>query len=204
MDGRLDRRIKEAAGSKEFRAVWEAVQNILFPLVLLLFPLIKANQGVDLTDTGYSLGNYRFFGQTGGVWILLTFLSNVAGFVMTKLPMGGTMLGMKFYSSLLVGLMGALGYRFFKTKMPGWLAFAGEMAAIGFCWCPPVILYNYLTYLLFLLGAVLLFRGLAGNRPGCLILAGASLGLNAFARFPGNVLEAGLIVAVWYYGSLKK
>ena len=55
MDGRLDRRIKEAAGSKEFRAVWEAVQNILFPLVLLLFPLIKANQGVDLTDTGYSL-----------------------------------------------------------------------------------------------------------------------------------------------------
>ena len=204
MDGRLDRRIKEAAGSKEFRAVWEAVQNILFPLVLLLFPLIKANQGVDLTDTGYSLGNYRFFGQTGGVWILLTFLSNVAGFVMTRLPMGGTMLGMKFYSSLLVGLMGVLGYRFFKTKMPGWLAFAGEMAAIGFCWCPPVILYNYLTYLLFLLGAVLLFRGLAGNRPGCLILAGASLGLNAFARFPGNVLEAGLIVAVWFYGSLKK
>ena len=204
MDGRLDRRIKQAAGSKEFRAVWEAVQNILFPLVLLLFPLIKANQGVDLTDTGYSLGNYRFFGQTGGVWILLTFLSNVAGFVMTRLPMGGTMLGMKFYSSLLVGLMGALGYRFFKTKMPGWLAFAGELAAIGFCWCPPVILYNYLTYLLFLLGAVLLFRGLAGNRPGCLILAGASLGLNAFARFPGNVLEAGLIVAVWYYGSLKK
>ncbi|MDE7334021.1 MAG: hypothetical protein K2O16_17700 [Lachnospiraceae bacterium] len=204
MDIRFGGRIKEAVRSKEFRRVWKVVQNILFPLVLLLFPLIKVNQGVDLTDTGYSLGNYRFFGQAGGVWVLLTFLSNVAGFVLTRLPMGGTMLGMKIYASLLVGAMGVLGYRFFKTKMPAWLAFAAEMAAIGFCWCPPVILYNYLTYLLFLLGAALLFRGLAGNRPGCLILAGISLGLNGFVRFPGNVLEAGLIVAVWYYGSLKK
>lgn len=163
MDVRLERRIKEAAGSKEFRTVQKAVQNVLFPLVLLLFPLIKVNQGIDLTDTGYSLGNYRFFGQAGGVWVLLTFLSNAVGFVLTRLPMGGTMLGMKFYASLLVGAMGLLGYRFFKTKMPAWLAFAGELAAIGFCWCPSVILYNYLTYLLFLLGAVLLFRGWQGT-----------------------------------------
>ena len=113
-------------------------------------------------------------------------------------------LGVKFYATLLVSVTGLLGYRFFRTKMPSWLAFAGEIAAISFCWCPVVILYNYLSYLLFLLGAVLLFRGLAGGRPRCLILAGAALGVNALARFPGNILEAGLILAVWYYGLLKK
>ena len=200
----LEKRIKEAVRTKEFGKLWIIVQNVLFPIVLLLFPLIKVNQGIDLTDTGYSLGNYRFFGQTGGVWQLLTFLSNGLGFLLTRLPMGRIMLGMKFYTSLIVGMTGVLGYRFFKTKMPCWLAFAGELAALGFCWCPTVILYNYLTYMLFLLGAVLLFRGLAGNRQGCLILAGGVLGMNVLARFPGNVLEAGLIVAVWYYGALKK
>ncbi len=202
--GRIYAEVMAVTGTKEFQKAGKLAANVLFPVLLILFPLLKANQGIDLTDTGYSLGNYRFFGQIGGVWTFLTFLSNVSGFVLTKLPMGGTMLGMKVYTSLLVSLMALLGYRFFKTKMPAWLAFAGEMAAIGFCWCPTVILYNYLTYFLFLMGAILLFRGLAGGRQACLLAAGILLGLNAFVRFPGNVLETGLIVAVWYYGALKK
>lgn len=177
--------------------------QVLFPLMLFLFPLLKLNQGVDLTDTPYSLGNYRFFAQADGVWVMSTFLSNVTGFFLTKLPFGGTMLGMKLYTSLLISVMALLGYRFFKTKMPSWVAFAGEMAAIGLCWCPTGILYNYMTYCFFLLCTVFLFRGLAGNRPVCLFLAGIFLGLNVSVRVP-NLLEAALIVAVWYYGALKK
>ena len=122
--------------TKELEKYLHLAAEILFPLVLLIFPLLKINQGVDLTDTPYSLGNYRFFEGTRGVWVLATFLSNVAGYVLTKLPMGGTMLGMKLYTSLLISLMALASYRFFKTKMPPFLAFAGEMAAIGFCWCP--------------------------------------------------------------------
>lgn len=181
-----------------------SLQNIVFPLILLLFPLIKANQGVDLTDTGYSLGNYRFFSADGGIWTLLTFLSNVTGYLLSCLPFGSTMLGMKVYTGLIVSVTALLGYRFFMTKIPAWLAFVGELAAIGFCWCPTVILYNYLTYLLFLLGAIFLFRGLAGGRNGCLVIAGVILGINVMVRFPNNMLEAGLILALWYYGALKK
>lgn len=203
MAGEMAGRIRMAAESEKFQKAWKLAENILFPLVLALFPLLKVQEGIDLTDTGYSLGNYRFFGEAGGIWVVLTFLSNVTGFVFTKLPMGGTMLGMKIYSSPIISLMALMGYRFFKTKMPAALAFAGEIAAIGLCWCPPVILYNYVTYFLFLLGSILLFRGLAGGRKICLFLAGAALGANVMVRFPGNVLEAGLILAVWYYGILK-
>ena len=181
----------------------ETAGEILFPILLLLMPLLKVNQGVDLTDTPYSLGNYRFFMQSEGVWVLSTFLSNVIGFLLTKLPMGGTMLGMKLYTSLFISAMALLGYRFFKTKMPSWMAFLGEVTAIGFCWCPTGILYNYMTYFFFLLGAILLFRGLAGSRPFCLVLAGICLGLNVAVRVP-NVLETALIVALWFYGALKK
>lgn len=177
--------------------------EILFPLILLLFPLLKISQGVDLTDTPYSLGNYRFFAGAEGVWAIATFLANVTGSLLTRLPFGGTMMGMKFYTSLLISVMALFGYRFFKTKMPSWVAFLGEMAAIGFCWCPTAILYNYLTYLLFLMGAVFLFRGLAGCRWVFLFLAGICLGLNVSVRTP-NILEAALIVVVWYYGARKK
>ena len=62
------------------------LQNIIFPVILFLFPLLKANQGIDLTDTGYSLGNYRFFSPDGGVWVLLTFLANAVGALLSKLP----------------------------------------------------------------------------------------------------------------------
>ena len=56
------------------------------------------------------------------------------------------MLGMKVYSSLLISAMALLGYRFFRTKMPAVIAFLAELSAIGMCWCPSVILYNYMTY----------------------------------------------------------
>lgn len=187
-----------------YEKIGAGIAKCLFPVILFLFPLCNINQGIDLTDTAYSLGNYRFFEQTDGLWMMLTFWSNVLGSFFTKLPFGKTMLGMNLYSSLLISFMALFGYRFFKTKMPSWLAFLGEMAAIGLCWCPSVILYNYLTYVLFLIGAVLLFRGLAGCRPVCLVLAGVCLGLNVNVRFPGNVLEAALILALWYYGYLKK
>ena len=178
--------------------------KILFPVILILFPLLKVNQGIDLTDTAYSLGNYAFFGQNTVLWTLLTFLSNVLGFFFTKLPFGGTMLGMKVYSSLLISAMALLGYRFFRTKMPAVIVFLAELSAIGMCWCPSVSFYNYMTYALLLTAVILLFRGLVRKHPGCLVAAGVVLGLNTLVRFPNNGLEVLLILTLWYYGYLKK
>lgn len=191
-------------GMERLKPLYEFAERILFPVILVCFPLLKVNQGIDLTDTAYSLGNYAFFGENTVLWTLLTFLSNVLGFFFTKLPFGGTMLGMKIYSSLLISVMALLGYRFFRTKMPAGIAFLAEIAAIGMCWCPSVILYNYLTYVLLLVALILLFRGLVRKHPGCLFAAGVVLGLNTFARFPNNGLEVSFILALWYYGYLKK
>ncbi len=178
---------------------------ILFPLMLLIFPLVKVTRGVDLTDTAYSLGNYVFLDGSKDVWFLLTYISNVVGHLFTCLPFGHTMVGMKIYGSLVVSVMALFSYRFFMTKMPAWLAFLAEVLAIGMCWAPATILYHYLSYA-FLLGAcVMLFRGLAGtNRSGCLVIAGILLGINTFVRFPGNGLEVLLVFALWYYGVMQK
>ena len=190
--------------AERLKPLYHFAEKILFPVILILFPLLKVNQGIDLTDTAYSLGNYAFFGQNTVLWTLLTFLSKVLGFFFTKLPFGGTMLGMKVYSSLLISAMALLGYRFFRTKMPAVIAFLAELSAIGMCWCPSVILYNYMTYALLLTAVILLFRGLVRKHPGCLVAAGVVLGLNTLVRFPNNGLEVLLILTLWYYGYLKK
>ena len=39
-------------------------------------------------------------------WVLATYLANVTGAFMMKLPMGGTLLGMNLYTGMLVGITG--------------------------------------------------------------------------------------------------
>lgn len=196
--------LKEFARNESVRKFYNTAKKYIFPLIILLFALIKVNKGINLQDTTYSLGNYRFFPESRGVWFLLTYVSNAIGYLMTILPFGSTMLGMKVYSSLVIALMGLLGYRFFMTKMPAWLAFLCQIVAVGICWAPSTILYHYLTYFFLLLAAMLLFRGLAGCRNVCLILAGVALGINLLVRFPGNGLEVLLILPLIMYGILMK
>lgn len=176
-------------------------ERFLFPAVLLIYPLLWADQGIELADSMYSLTNFRFFPQLEGTWMVATYLANVMGWLLMKLPFGGTLLGISFYTRLMISAMALLSYYFLKGKMPASAAFLGEILAISFCWCPSTILYNYLTYFLFLLGSILLYRGLIWERKGLLLGAGVCLGLNGMVRLP-NLAETALILAVFYYGRL--
>lgn len=185
----------------------QQIKNILiryiFPVILLMYPLIKVNQGVDYTDSMYSLANFRFFPQMDGMWVVATFLANVAGFLIMQLPFAGTYMGMRIYTGLFISAMALISYFWLQKKMPPWLVFIGEVIAIGFCWCPTTILYNYLTYFFMLIALILLYDGLTANRNWKLALAGVFLGINMMVRFP-NIIETGFIMAVWLYGFLKK
>ena len=113
-----------------------------------------------------------------------------------------------------------------KRWIPAPLVFLGEGIALGLCWCPSTILYNYLTYLLMTAGVLLLYEGIlksnAGNQENetlsggsrrergawrYYIMAGICLGVNVAVRMP-NVVQAAFIVAVWYgaflYGGQEK
>lgn len=196
--------MKERIGIAGQREEWmRFLERVLFPALLLLYPLLWANQGIDVSDPTYSLTNFRFFPELSGTWAIATYLANVAGFLLMKLPFGGTLLGIGLYTRLLISAAALLSYYFLKGKMPAWAAFLGEVTAISFCWCPSTILYNYLTYFLFLAGCILLYRGLVWKRNGFLFAAGICLGLNVMVRTP-NIVEALLILAVFYYGRLNR
>lgn len=196
-----------------YRKYQNFIERGLFPVILFLYPFLIINQGLDVADSTYSLTNFQYFGSMDGTWMVATFLSNAAGWLFMHLPFGKTMLGMKCYTTLVQSATALIVYFGWKKDIAAPLLFLGEFLALGLCWCPSTILYNYLTYLLMTAGILLLYRGLVGAAAGapgenrrsgfcgkqrlCFLAAGVCLGANVAVRMP-NVVQAAFILAVWY------
>lgn len=187
------------------KGLQQPMEKFLFPLLLLLWPLAAVNQGVNVMDSTYSLGNYRYGDSVGVMWHFATYLANCLGELFDRTPFGKTMLGMNFLTGLLVSVTALAVYYVLKRMMPGWMIFLGEWIAISLCWCPTVILYNYLTYLLLTLACLFLFLAETSvpRSPRWFVLAGICLGLNVMVRF-SNAPQCLLILAVWYYAWITK
>ncbi len=178
-------------------------ENLIFPGILCLLPFLKIRQGIELTDSFYGLINFRFFPTAGREWTVATWLANLLGWALMRLPFGQTLIGIRFYCGLLIVAMTLWGYFSLKRELSAALTFWGEALAVCLCWIPVTSLYNYLTFFLFLAGSLLLYEGLSRGRRPLLFLAGVCLGANVLTRLP-NFLECILILAVFYDAWLKK
>lgn len=211
-----------------YRKYQKFIESWLFPVILLLYPFLSVNQGLDVADSTYSLTNFQYFDSMNGTWMVATFLSNVAGWLLTHLPFGETLLGMKCYTTLVQAATALMVYFGLKKRIAAPLLFLGEFLALGLCWCPSTILYNYLTYFLMTAAILLLYRGLTGGRAAetasadrlrlsaderkvrgdekeayekkrRLCFAAAGICLGAnVAVRMPNVVQAAFILAVWY------
>ena len=185
--------------------IWKMITDILFPIVLAVFALMNINKGITVTDTGYNYGNFVFVSSLDDMWKFSTYLANVIGSFFTKLPFGSTMIGLNFYTGL-IKLGGALLSYFCCIKickMRKETVFLAECMVLGFCWCPTALIYNYMTYFLFTLSAMLIYIAFEKEKSRYFVLAGISLGLNFMVRLP-NVVEVCLIFAVWAGGVFYK
>ena len=194
---------KNKARDKDIRS--KSLMNMaegLFAVILAFYPLRHVTWGLDLWDTGYNYANFAYMGteHMDPMWLFSTYLSNIVGNWLTKLPNAGNLVGMNVYTGLFVSLLALMGYWFCtrKLKMQPWLVFLGEIIAVSLCWCPTAKLYDYITYVLFLGCVILLYMGLTGERKSCLIGAGVCLGVNVLVRF-SNLPEMAMILAVWAY-----
>ena len=181
---------------------------MLYPLILLLYPLRHIRVGAEWWDTGYNYANFTYMDRVDPMWLFSTYLGNAMGHLFTLLPGGDTMLGLNLYTGLIVSLLALGGYFFFtrRIKLPKTVTFWGEMLAVSFCWCPTALLYNYLTYVLLGAGAISLYEALIGDKQKpCryFVLAGVCLGVNVFVRF-SNLAEMALILAVWAMALIRR
>ena len=183
----------------------EKITNAILMLILFIYPLRKAVMGLDMMDAGYALGNYRFFDTMNENWKIATFLANVLGVLLSKLPFGDTWVGMNVYTGLLIGSIAVFVYRFLiKEKIVNkWIAFLGELVALSLCWAPNVILYHYLGYILITVVVMVLFIALTKQKKSYLIIAGVILGGAVAVRMP-NITYMALIIPVWYNAWLNR
>lgn len=172
------------------------LEMVVFPIILLLWPLIKVNQGIDVSDSTYSLGNYLFADKLSGVWVISTYVSNLIGAVLVRLPGGNTLRGINIYTGLILSAIALTCYYTLKNDFTAPVLFFGEFVAISFCWIPTGILYNYLTYYLFTVSAILIFKAIRNEDNKLYFLAGIVLGINVFVRIP-NIAEVAIILVVW-------
>lgn len=181
--------------------------TILYPLLLLVLSLCMVNQGVDVSDSMYSLGSNQLFLQAEGNWTLFMayYLANFVGFLFTRLPYGNTLLGMNVYTSLVIFATAISVYWYLgkKAKISYDIVFLGEVIALCFQWCPSTVMYNYLSYLFWTIALFCLRDGLHCQKMGKLLLAGILLGVNVFTKFP-NITAAAFIVMVIYHAYLEK
>lgn len=171
--------------------------------MLFLYPLTNIRQGIDVSDAAYSLSNFEFFGTMDGTWMVATYLANVVGSLMMWLPFGNTLMGMYFYTSLLQSGAAVGVYAVLRKRIPATLVFVGEWIALGLCWCPSTVLYNYLTYLLMTAGVLFLYYGILDEKKEYYLAAGICLGMNVAVRMP-NVVQMAFIVALWYAAVLYR
>ena len=90
------------------------IESYIFPVILILYPLRHIHWGLDLWDTGYNYSNFQFAGleHMDPMWFFSTYLANIVGSALTKLPFADTLLGMNFYTGLFVSILAFLGYCF--------------------------------------------------------------------------------------------
>lgn len=181
----------------------------LLAAVLFFYPLRHAFTGTDLMDAGYALGNYRFFDVLNPMWKLATYLANVTGLALSKLPFGDTWAGMNVYSGMLIGAVAAAAYLYvcglYAEKLRGgvYLFFATEFTALSLCWAPNVILYHYLGYLLMSVSVMALYSAVRKDSRIGYAAAGVVLGLCVAVRMP-NVTYMAFILPVWYFCFIKR
>lgn len=173
------------------------LENIVFPLMLFLISFYDFSRGIDLTDAGYSIHRFEFFLDYSGADMISTFWSNILGFFFTKLPGGDTWYGLSFYCTWIIMICVLTGYFFVKKYMNYKIAALCEILAIFFCWAPNVILYDYLSFLLFQLGIIFVFKAIESDKKFWYTFAGFLLGMNVFVRIP-NLTQCATIALVWF------
>lgn len=178
------------------------IEKCIFPLILLIWPLINVNVGVNLLDSAYSLGNYMFFEEMTGSWKYATYISNLVGYIFNEL-FNGRLLYMNIATGLIVSITMLSVYYGMKNEISTAILFLSGIVAESLCWCPTVILYNYLTYMLLTIATIILYKAISNNNKLYYYLAGLVLGINLFVRI-SNAVEVLLIAAVWVGIALYK
>ena len=178
----------------------------LFFLLLLCLQLLLVFQGLEPADTGfYAVFYQQIFSDPKSVaYCFMFWLSGVIGGLFLKIfPFSG-IIGLRLLWVAVYITTIIVTYRFLRKYVhESLLQWSLLILTLHLNNDPKEFYYNNFSSLLYVVTAILLFKGLVSQRFFLIFLSGAIISLNAFNRFP-NILGVGLGLAIIYYGIIYK
>lgn len=176
------------------------------PLVIMLllaaYTLLRAAQGLNLSDDGFVLTAYaEVFAAPGSVaYMFLYYWTVVAGGAWNAVAGGLGIYGFRLLECVVLAANGVLAARLSTGAGGRWL-----YAALGLVvlyarlnWIE-VFEYNTFTALVTLVVVALMMRALMRRSCAWMFAAGVALGLDVFVRLPNVCLGMLIVVLVPYY-----
>ena len=152
-------------------------------------------RGFDLTDEGYLMSVYQWFGtdvdaaKGAGGYPLTCWL----GWWLNSLTPQGGLLAMRLWGVLLVTLTEVVAYLWLRRWFPSRLLLVGLLIQLVFVSGDPKPLgYNALAALCYLLALMTAVEGIVRRQLSWLVVSGMLLGINIFVRLP-NIIGLVLI-----------
>ena len=171
---------------------------------LILWRIPFLNLGIDYTDTGFSLTNYKNVFYGGGIQDIGVFLTTLIGGVIYRLLPAYQLLVYRILHWLLYVAVDVITYRFFRRYLkPGVILLALLALNLGSRSGEAIFGYYPLTKLLLIPAIALLVQGVRENKRLLLFFSGLLCGVNIFVRLP-NVLFCSMVLSVIFYGVWTK
>lgn len=173
-------------------------------IVICLWRIPFLNKGIDYTDTGYSLENYKNVFDGNGINGIGVFLTNLIGGLIYKLLPAYQLLAFRILHWF-IGLISVyIAYCIFKRYMDKNLVLF-ILLGVFLTSKNGEALFNYYvtTTCLLLLSLLLLRNGLVDNKKKYIVLSGFVSAINIFFRLP-NILFCFMFIGIIVYLKLKK
>jgi hypothetical protein len=173
-------------------------------LLSFIYPLLFIWQGLDVSDTGFSLTHYQLIFQEGENFVgfgYALWLTNMIGGLWWHTFGFLGVIGFKLLWVLMILSCFYFSYLILQPyaskSILGWALFITVLAVCNHIgnWFD----YNTITSLLYLAGAWALLQGLRLPSPSFLIVSGFLLGISVFARLP-NILAISLAAVIVIHG----
>lgn len=189
---------------KEFYKKNSTIINIILWAVFILWRIPFLNKGIDYTDTGFSMENYKNVFYGSGIHSIGTFLTFLIGGTIYKLLPAYHLL---IYRILhwLIGLLTALfAYKLFKRYLDKNLILVILLSlALVSKGGEAMFSYYPVTACLLMLSLLLLHNGLLENNKVKILVSGFVAGINVFVRLP-NLLFLSMVLGVIYFGWVSR
>lgn len=173
---------------------------IVIGLIIVIWPLVFLNKGIDVTDTGYVLSKYKYVFTQQSLNTFRILFSELTGGILYKIAPSHQLLFLNLCGYISYLLIGTMTYSMFKEYMNKNLLLVAILIASFFTKrYLTIISYNTFTALVLCLGIYLLINALKKDNDKMLFFSGVVLASSMFFRLP-NILQLSLVlVIVWYY-----